>query len=89
MYESRRAALPAAPLLLKTLRSAPVLLSIILTSARNYWQRPPGDTYTWAGTVRHIVEIATESWENLVMVSILLLVLAIVGVAWVWLPRIW
>ena len=52
-------------------------------------QRLPSDKDTWAGTVGHIVEIATESWKKLVMVSTLLLVLAIVGVAWGWLPRIW
>ncbi|MGH3222059.1 MAG: hypothetical protein ACRDPY_25730 [Streptosporangiaceae bacterium] len=56
---------------------------------RNDLQRPPGDKDTWAGTVGHLVEIATESWKKLVMVSILLLVLALVGVAWGWLPRIW
>lgn len=44
---------------------------------------------TWAGTVRRIVEIATESWKKLVMVSILLLILSIVGVAWGWLPHVW
>ena len=39
---------------------------------RNDLQRPPDDKDTWAGTVLHIVEIATESWKKFIMVSILL-----------------
>ena len=46
--------------------------------------QPPDDRDNWPNTVRRIVEIATESWEKLAMVSILLLVLAVVGAAWNW-----
>jgi hypothetical protein len=52
-------------------------------------KRPRDDAGTWAVAALRIVEIATESWRKLAMISILLLVLAIVGVAWGWLPHVW
>jgi hypothetical protein len=49
-----------------------------------------GDAQTWAGVASRLLEIATEDWEKLARVCILLLCLtaaglAVCGVAWWWL----
>jgi hypothetical protein len=49
-----------------------------------------GDTpETWPGAVTRIVEIATESPKKLAAVCALILLVALAGAAWWWLPRIW
>jgi hypothetical protein len=50
---------------------------------------PPVTIGTWAGVASQLVQTASESWPKLARICILLLVVAVVGVAWWWLPRIW
>jgi hypothetical protein len=49
----------------------------------------PATIGTWAGVASQLVQIASESWPKLARICILLLVIAIVGAAWWWLPRMW
>jgi hypothetical protein len=42
----------------------------------------PGDAWTWPGVASRLLEVACEDWGKLARVCVLLLCVAVVGVAW-------
>jgi hypothetical protein len=47
------------------------------------------DPVTWVGLAWRIIDIASQSNGKLLRVCALLLVVALVGVAWWWAPHVW
>ena len=47
------------------------------------------DPATWVGLAWRTIEIASESNGKLLRVCTLLLVVAMVGAAWWWVPHVW
>lgn len=45
-------------------------------------RKQSGDANTWAAVVSRALEIATASWVNLLRISILLILIALLAAAW-------
>jgi hypothetical protein len=48
-------------------------------------RQPPVAPATWPGFAARLIELVTESWDNVFRLCVFLMALAVVGLAWWWL----
>jgi len=52
-------------------------------------RKQDNDPVTWVGLAWRIIDIASQSNGKMLRVCVLLLVVALAGVAWWWAPHVW
>jgi hypothetical protein len=80
---------PPAAELAQICRASPARTDEKTNEMTGIERKQDNDPVTWVGLAWRIIDIASQSNGKLLRVCALLLVVALVGVAWWWAPHVW